>query len=90
MARYSRYTVSSTDEFIRDMCNRGWEGVQLNDGVLGVGDWVLIAPNEHKWNFVIKEVYVGPYTSAQTIRRCRKISQELQRKIDKIMRCAYD
>lgn len=85
MARNSIYTVSSTDEFIRDMCNRGWEGIQLDEGSLGCGDWVLIAPNERQWNFVIKEVYIGPYSSGQTIRRYRKISQALQKRIDKIM-----
>ena len=85
MAKNTIYTVSSTDEFITDMCNKGWEGIQLNEGSLGCGDWVLIAPNERKWNFVIKEVYLGPYSSGQTIRRCRKISQALQKRIDKVM-----
>lgn len=85
MARNNRYAVSSTDEFIRDMCNRGWEGIQLDEGVLGVGDWVLIAPTERQWNYVIKEEYAGAYQSLQTIRRCRKISQALQKRIDKAM-----
>ena len=85
MARNTIYTVSSTDEFIRDMCNKGWEGIQLDEGSLGCGDWVLVAPNERKWNFVIKEVYLGPYSSGQTIRRCRKISQALQKRIDKVI-----
>lgn len=83
MARNSIYTVSSTDEFIRSMCDRGWEGIQLDDGSLGCGDWALIAPSERQWNFVIKEVYVSAYGSGQTIRRCRKISQALQKKIEK-------
>ena len=85
MAKNTIYSVHSTDEFIRDMCNKGWEGIQLNEGSLGCGDWVLIAPNERKWNFVIKEVYLGPYSSGQTIRRCRKISQAIQKRIDKAM-----
>ena len=83
MARSGIYTVSSTYKFIQDMYNKGWEAIQLNEGSLGCGDWVLIAPNERKWNFVIKEVYIGPYSSGQTIRRCRNISQALQKRIDK-------
>ena len=86
MASNVIYTVYSTDEFIRDMCNKGWEGIQLDEGSLGCGDWVLIAPDERKWNFVIKEVYIGPYSSGQTIRRCREISQALQKRIDKVMK----
>ena len=85
MARNTIYTVSSTDEFIRDMCNKGWECIQFNEGSLGHGDLVLLAPDERHWNFIIKEVYVGPYSSGQTIRRCRKISKALQKKIDKVI-----
>lgn len=83
MARNNIYTVSSTGEFIRDMCNRGWEAIQLDEGSLGHGNLVLLAPDERHWNFVIKEVYIGPYSSGQTIRRCRKISKALQNRIDK-------
>lgn len=85
MARNKRYSVSSTEEFICSMCAKGWDGVQLSEGTLGCGDWVLIAPTEKHWNFVIKEEYLNMYSSAQTIRKCRKISAALQKKIDKAM-----
>jgi len=85
VAKSTIYTVSSTDALIADLCKKGWEGIQLNEGSLGCGDWVLIAPTERYWNYVIKEVYVGPYASGQTIRRCRNISKAMQKRIDKVV-----
>lgn len=76
------YTVSSTDEFISDRMSRGWNGVQLDEGVLGCGDWVLIAPTERHWNYIVREVYLNPWSSAQTIRRCRKLSQKILKEIE--------
>ena len=84
MQRNALYTISSTDEFISDMIAKGWEGVQLREGSLGVGDWVLIAPNERKWNFVIKEVPTSSWSSLQSIRRCRKLSQKILKEIEKV------
>lgn len=84
MAKQKLYTISSTDGFINSMIEKGWNGIQLNEGSLGVGDWVLIAPNERKWNFIIREVYLNAWSSAQTIRRCRKLSQKILKEIEKV------
>ena len=83
MAKQTLYTVSSTDDFIRSMSARNWTCIQLNEGVLGVGDWVLIAPTEHQWNFVIREKYLNAWSSAQTIRKCRKLSKAIMKEIEK-------
>jgi hypothetical protein len=87
----TRYTISSTQEFIDHMISKGWDAVQLNEGNLGLGDWVLIAPDEKYWNFVIREVplgswmdSVGSWASAQTIRRCRKLSQRILKEMEEI------
>lgn len=73
------------------MISKGWDAVQLNEGSLGLGDWVLIAPDEKYWNFVIREVplrswmdSVGSWESAQTIRRCRKLSQRILKEMEEI------
>lgn len=83
MARQNLYTISSTGELIQDLMNKGWEYIQLREGVLGHGDCVLIAPTERNWNFIIREVYVNPWSSAQTIRKCRKLSQAIMKEINK-------
>lgn len=84
MAKQTLYTVSSTDDFIQRMYEKGYEAIQLNEGGVGIGDWVLIAPDEKHYNFVIKEVFLNAWSSAQTIRRCRRISKALQKQIEEV------
>ena len=83
MAKQNVYSISSTQEFIDNMIAKGWDSVQLDEGVLGCGDLVLIAPDEKHYNFVIREVYLNEWSSGQTIRRCAKLSQKLLKEIDK-------
>ena len=84
MARQNLYTPTSTEEFICNMGEKGWDCIQLNEGGLGIGDWVLVAPTERHWNFVIREKYLNAWSSAQTIRRCRKLSQKVLKEIEKV------
>lgn len=80
------YTISSTENLINDLIeNHGYEMIQLSEGCLGLGDCVMIAPDDKHYNFVIREVYVNSWTSGQTIRKCRKISKALQAEIDKAL-----
>lgn len=85
MAKQTLYTISSTEDFISSMIEKGWEAVQLNEGSLGVGDWVLIAPDDKHYNVIIREVYVNEWSSAQTIRRCRELSQKILKEISEVM-----
>ena len=83
MAKQSVYSISSTQEFISSMIEKGWDCVELDEGVLGVGDLVLIAPDDKHYNFVIREVYLNEWSSGQTIRKCAKLSQKILKEIEK-------
>ena len=83
MPKQTLYTVSSTEDFVRSLIARGWDSIQLNEGCLGIGDLVLIAPRETQWNFVIREKYLNEWSSAQTIRKCRKLSNAILKEIEK-------
>lgn len=85
MPKQTLYTISSTEDFIRSLSARGWECIQLDEGSLGIGDWVCIAPTDKQWNFVIRERFLNEWSSAQTIRKCRKISKALLKEIEKNM-----
>jgi hypothetical protein len=80
------YSWRDINDFINARIERVYEAVQLNEGVLGIGDWVLIAPDETKWNFIIREVYLNEWSSAQKMTRCRKLSKAIQKEIQ----AAYD
>lgn len=80
----SYYSYEAVDEFISRLYESGYETIQLNEGTLGSGDWVLIAPNDNQYNFVIREVALNEWSSGHTIRRCSKISKKLQAEIDRL------
>lgn len=83
MAKQTVYTWKSAEEFIERMVNeKGYEAVQLNEGSLGIGDWVLIAPDDKHYNFVIREAYYSSVCSGQTIRRCKTLSQKVLKEIE--------
>ena len=76
------YGPTDTDKFINHMCEKGWEAIQLNEGGVGIGDWVLIAPDDDHYHFVIREVYLNEWSSGQTVRKCSKLSKKLLKEID--------
>lgn len=83
MGKQTLYTWKSAETFIERMieCKR-YEAVQLHEGSLGIGDWVLIPPDENQYHFVIREVPVSSVYSGQTIRRCRALSKKVQKELE--------
>lgn len=78
------YTPSATQTLITQLAeNYNYECVQIWEGTLGIGNWVCIPPTENQYYFVVKEVYVNEWSSAQTIRRQRKIGRELMTLVEK-------
>lgn len=78
------YSYRAADELISTMFERSYECINLREGVLGSGDWVLIAPDEEHYNFVIREVVLNEWSSAHTIRRCKKLSQKILKEIKEV------
>lgn len=76
------YASTAIDELIKQALENNYELVQLEEGTLGRGFCVLLAPDEKHYNFVIREVYINCWTSAHTVRRCRKIGAALQKQIE--------
>ncbi len=76
------YSFQDVDKFVSDMIEKGYELIQLRDGVLGIGDSVLISPDAEHYNFVIREIHLNEWSSGHTIRRASKISRKLQAEID--------
>ena len=77
------YTSSAAQEFINQKVEQsGYEAIQINEGILGIGEWVLLSHDEHKYNFHIVEKCLNCWSSGQTIRRMAKISRSLQCRIN--------
>lgn len=77
------YTYKAVDSLIEQLIEKGYEAIQLREGTLGSGDWVLLSHDPTKYNFVVREVALNEWNSAHNIRRTAKISKALQKEIDK-------
>lgn len=70
------YSCTSMDNFISGYIERGGQAYCIDDGVLTSGDWILF-DNRGKLKFcIIKEVYINDWSSAQTIRRYKKLPKK--------------
>ena len=76
------YSVSAASKAIDQLLAQGYELIQLREGILGVGDCVLLSHDESKYNYIIREKYLNCWSSGQTVRRFSEISQALQDEID--------
>lgn len=76
MARNGLYTIKATAEFLSVLEKRGYACIQVADGGLGLGNFICVAPNENFYHFIINEVYMNEWSSAQTIRAQAKLSQK--------------
>ena len=82
------YNCESIRKLIAEACERGYEYAPFGPESLGFGSFVMIAPkhpekNKYYMNIVVEEVYQNEWCSAHKVWRCRKISKNLQRKIQK-------
>ena len=76
------YSVSAASRAIEQLLDQGYELIQLREGILGVGDCVLLSHDASKYNFIFHEKYLNEWSSGQTVRRFSKISKKLQEEID--------
>lgn len=70
------YGYKQVDALIEKYVSKGGEALQLNEGVLCSGDWLLFDFSGHLKFIVIKEVALNSWSSAQTIRRYNKIPKK--------------
>lgn len=91
MPKQTVYDWKSTEEYIESIVSKyGHEAIQLNEGSLGIGDWVLISPDDKHYNIVIREVFVSSVCSGQTIRKCKTLSNKILKEIEEYRKRTND
>jgi len=70
------YTCTSIDLFISEYIERGGNAYQISDGVLTSGNWVLYDITGKLKCYVIKDVYLNEWSSAQSFRKYNKIPKK--------------
>ena len=71
----SLYSCDYIASLIDECIETGYEIHEISEGVLGYGHMILESPDCNHWNFEITEEPLNCWSSAHTIRRCRKLSQ---------------
>lgn len=79
-----RYSWRDVDNLIKRYTDEGGQAIQLSEGVLQSGNWVLYDPECRLCAFVIKEVYVNGWTSTQTIRRYNKLPKKYEMLVEQL------
>lgn len=75
----SLYSYKQVDALIEKYANKGGETLQLDEGVLGSGNWLLFDYSGRLKFIVIKEVYLNEWSSAHTIRKYNKMPKKYEK-----------
>lgn len=75
----SLYSYKQVDALIEKYVNKGGETLQLDEGVLGSGNWLLFDYSGRLKFIVIKEVYLNAWSSAHTIRKYNKMPKKYEK-----------
>ena len=77
------YTLKAVENLISYLTECGYEARTVQDGTLGLGKIVFVAPREQMWNFIVTEVPLNCWSCCHRVRKCRKISKSLWAEIEK-------
>lgn len=78
------YTASAIQELFSQLSAIGYQIVTLQEGTLGYGRTIALAPDDRHYNYLVREVPINCWSSAHTVRRMSKISKAMQRELDAI------
>lgn len=78
------YTASAIQELFSQLTTIGYQIVTLQEGTLGYGRTIALAPDDRHYNYLVREVPFNCWSSAHTVRRMSKISKAMQRELDAI------
>ena len=70
------YTCTSIDDYISNYLKKGGQAFCIDEGLLTSGDWILFDTRGKLKCCIIKEVYVNAYSSAQSLRRYKKLPKK--------------
>ena len=75
------YTCTSIDNFISKYMEKGGTAYRIDEGVLTSGDWILFDIRGKLKSCIIKEVYINDWSSAQSLRKYKKLPEKYKKMI---------
>lgn len=79
----SLYTIESVQRLVNEYLSNGGELFQICEGVLGLGDFILYDLSEKYKTYVVHEVALNEWSSAQTVRAYNKMPEKYRAMIER-------
>ena len=76
------YSTSSTGKIINFLAENGYDLITIDEGTLGYGHIIALAPDDKHYNVEIQEVYLNEWNSGHTIRNFDKISKRIEKLLE--------
>lgn len=77
------YTQSSVEKLMDDLTeNSGYSTAPLSCTKIGLGSFLLLAPDDFHYNFCVEEIALGYDRCGYRVRKIRKISHELRNRME--------
>lgn len=73
------YSTSAVGQAIEFLANKGYEIITVEEGTLGYGHVICLAPDDDHYNVEIQERYLNEWSSGHTIRNFDKISSRIEK-----------
>lgn len=77
------YNYSALEDFIAKM-ERGhnYNCVQTWEGSLGIGNWILVSPDDRHYNFIIREEYLNDCSSIHSMMKCSVLPDKYKKELE--------
>ena len=76
------YSTNSTGKIINFLSENGYDLITIEEGTLGYGHIIALAPDDKHYNVEIQEVYLNEWNSGHTIRNFDKISKRIEKLLE--------
>ena len=76
------YSSSTVDKMIGFLADHGYDIITVEEGTLGHGHLICLAPDDKHYNVEVKEVALNCWSSAHTVRNFDKISARIARLLE--------
>ena len=79
--RYYKY--SYLEDFIAKLeREHNYNCVQTWEGSLGIGNWILVSPDDKHYNFIIREEYLNSGNSIHSMMKCSVLPDRYKKELE--------
>lgn len=78
------YSYKALEEFICKLeTEQNYNCIQTWEGCLGIGNWLLLSPDDKHYNFIIREEYVNSSASVHSMMKCGKLPKKYEEELNR-------